>query len=57
MKKYLFLMIFLLFSCVSSDQGKKFNNNFNFSSDMSFDDFKNKLREYANKSPYPKIDD
>ena len=56
--KNLFLLFFLLLaSC-----GKNFDNNnlkesYNFSDEMTFDEFKLKLEEYANNSPYPNPDD
>jgi hypothetical protein len=37
----------------------KLENNFsdiNFFDDMTFEEFKNKLEEYAENSPYPNID-
>jgi hypothetical protein len=37
----------------------KLENNFsdiNFSDDITFEQFKNKLEEYAENSPYPNID-
>ena len=52
MKKILLLTIFFLCSC-ASDQVM---NNFNFSNQMSFEEFKIKLEEYAKKNPYPNID-
>ena len=36
---------------------KTVRNDFNFSEDMSFDEFRIKLNEYAESNPYPKIDD
>ena len=32
-------------------------NNFDFSDEMTFDEFKLKLNEYAENNPYPNIDD
>ena len=48
-----FLIILFLFSSCSSNIYKK---DFNFSNDMSFDDFKLKLEEYSKNNPYPNID-
>ena len=56
MKKLLFI-IFLTASC--SMNNDKLENNFsniNFSDDMTFEEFQNKLEEYAENSPYPNID-
>tara|TARA_B100000900_G_scaffold231724_1_gene196786 strand:- start:574 stop:747 length:174 start_codon:yes stop_codon:yes gene_type:complete len=56
MKKFLFIFFFLL-SC-SSNQNE-INNNYSnmiFSEDLTIEEFKTKLEEYANNSPYPNID-
>ena len=56
MKKFL-IVFFLTASC--SMNNDKLENNFsdlNFSDDMTFEEFKNKLEEYAENSPYPNID-
>tara|TARA_Y100001954_G_scaffold204094_1_gene225232 strand:- start:1166 stop:1303 length:138 start_codon:yes stop_codon:yes gene_type:complete len=42
--------------------GKNFENNnskksYNFSDEMTFDEFRLKLEEYAKNSPYPNPDD
>ena len=55
--KKLLIIIFLTASC--SMNNDKLENNFsdiNFSDDMTFEEFKNKLKEYAENSPYPNID-
>ena len=55
--KKLLIIIFLTASC--SMNNDKLENNFsdiNFSDDMTFEEFKNKLEEYAENSPYPNID-
>ena len=55
--KKLLLIFFLTASC--SMNNDKLENNFsdiNFSDDMTFEEFKNKLEEYAENSPYPNID-
>ena len=56
MKKFLIIFFFLL-SC-SSNQNKISSNysNLNFSDDLTFEQFKKKLEEYAINSPYPNID-
>ena len=53
MNKLLIITIFFLTSC-SPNMSKK---DFNFSNEMSFEEFKTKLEEYAKNSPYPRIDD
>ena len=56
MKKYLFF--FLILVACSSNQNEV-NKNFldtDFSKDLSFEEFKLRLDEYANSSPYPDID-
>jgi len=56
MKKFL-IIFFLTASC--SMNNDKLENNFsdiNFSDDMTFEEFQNKLEEYAENSPYPNID-
>ena len=62
MKKIIFFILF--FSACSYNNEEKLNNSsnnnlqfINFSNDLSFDEFKIKLEEYANNSPYPNIDD
>tara|TARA_X000000368_G_C22965308_1_gene682890 strand:+ start:464 stop:625 length:162 start_codon:yes stop_codon:yes gene_type:complete len=52
MKKYL-ILIFILTSCSSENLIKK---NYNFEENMSFDDFKIKLDDYAKNNPYPNVD-
>ena len=53
MKKFLLMFIFFISSCTSSTT----TSNINFSDEMSFDEFKIKLEEYAKNNPYPNIDD
>jgi len=55
--KKLLIIFFLTTSC--SMNNDKLENNFsdiNFSDDMTFEEFQNKLEEYAENSPYPNID-
>tara|TARA_Y100001958_G_scaffold139943_1_gene114221 strand:- start:43 stop:204 length:162 start_codon:yes stop_codon:yes gene_type:complete len=52
MRKFLIIIIFFLNSCNS----KTVKNDFNFTEDMSFEEFKIKLEEYAKNNPYPNID-
>ncbi|MDA8559946.1 hypothetical protein N9K62_03370 [Candidatus Pelagibacter bacterium] len=56
MKKLLIIFFFTISCSMNND---KLENNFsdiNFSDDMTFEEFKNKLEEYAENSPYPNID-
>ena len=57
MKK--FFLILLLLNCCSINETelKKDLQNINFSDDLSLDEFKVKLKEYANINPYPSVDD
>tara|TARA_B100001093_G_scaffold515689_1_gene592570 strand:- start:1847 stop:2020 length:174 start_codon:yes stop_codon:yes gene_type:complete len=57
MKKFLIIIIFIA-GC--SSKKVELNNNlfdFIFSNDLSFAEFKTKLKNYAENSPYPNIDD
>ena len=51
--KFLFIVMLFLASC-SNNQTQ---NNYNFSDDMTFNEFKLELEKYANSSPYPSIED
>ena len=53
MNKILIITILLLVSCSSYDV----KNDINFSDQMSFEEFRIQLEEYAKNNPYPKIDD
>ena len=57
MKK--FILIFFLFSGCVYSQNENINavSDINFSDDLTLEEFKLKLNEYANNSPYPNIDD
>ena len=61
--KKIILIIFLLSACSYNNEEKVnniSNNNLpfiNFSNDLSFDEFKIKLEEYANNTPFPNIND
>ena len=52
MNKLLILAMFLLSSCSSTVS----KNDFNFTDDMTFNEFKIKLDKYAENNPYPNID-
>ena len=53
MIRFLLICIFFLASCSSYNA----KDNINFSDQMSFEEFKIKLNEYAKTNPYPNIDD
>jgi len=52
MKKFLLIISFFLVSCTSNSVKKEFN----FTDEMSFNQFKLMLNEYAINNPYPEID-
>ena len=52
MKSFCLLILFFLTSCSSNTT----RNDFNVTDDMSFQEFKIKLNEYATNNPYPNID-
>ena len=54
-----FILIFFLFSGCVYSQNENINavSDINFSDDLTLEEFKLKLDEYANNSPYPNIDD
>jgi|TARA_B100000035_G_C20916390_1_gene516440 hypothetical protein len=52
MKKF-FLILLFLSSCSSNEIVDRYN----FSDNMTFDEFKIKLENYAINNPYPQIDD
>ena len=55
--KIIILVFFLIAGCVYEQTEKKnIISNIEFSDDLSMDEFKNKLKEYANNNPYPNID-
>ena len=52
MKRLKIIILFFLVSCSSNTV----NNNFNFSDEMDFEEYKIKLEEYAISNPYPNVD-
>ena len=56
MKKIILIIIFLLSAC-STKNNSNINDKINFSKDMKFEEFGIKLKVYADKNPYPNIDD
>ena len=54
-KRLLFLILFLN-GCSGNSEKLNLQNNFQFNDNLSFEEFKTKLDEYAIKNPYPNID-
>ena len=54
-KRFLFLIL-ILNSCSGNSEKVNLQNDFQFNDDLSFEEFKKKLDEYAIKNPYPNID-
>jgi len=55
--KRIFLLCLLLTACSNNDLNQRFDiPSNNFSQDLSLEEFRVKLTEYANKSSYPNID-
>ena len=55
--KRIFLLCLLLTACSSNDLNQRFDiPSNNFSQDLTLEEFRVKLTEYANKSSYPNID-
>ena len=53
MIKIIIFVIFFLYSC-SPNMSK---NVFNFTDEITFEEFEKKLDDYAKNNPYPNIDD
>tara|TARA_Y100001970_G_C13904720_1_gene685477 strand:+ start:493 stop:663 length:171 start_codon:yes stop_codon:yes gene_type:complete len=54
--KKLFFVLIILTSCTSSNINKKdINNDINIYSDLTFEQFKNKILYYAKESKFPDI--
>ena len=56
MKKLLIIFFFTACCSMNNDKLEKNFSDINFSDDMTFEEFQNKLEEYAENSPYPNID-
>ena len=55
--KYFLILLLLLNSCViKKNEVSNEKLNFNFSDEMTFDEFKIKLEEYSKNTSYPNID-
>ncbi len=57
MKKFFLIFFLLLMSCGKNFDNNYLKNSYNFSDEMTFDEFRLKLEEYAKNSPYPNPDD
>ena len=56
MKLKLLLIILFFYSCSQSNINDDSIYNFEFSNDMSFNEFRIKLEDYSKNKPYPKLD-
>jgi hypothetical protein len=55
--KKIIVLFFLLLGCSNNQLDQKFNiSNDIFLEDLTLEEFKIKLKDYANNSPYPNID-
>ena len=57
MKNYLLIMFIFISSCSGNFSDNEIRKNYIFSDEMTFDEFKLRLEEYAKNSPYPNPDD
>ena len=51
------IILFIAFILITSCSQNKNKSNFEYNQNMSFDEFKIKLEEYAKNNPYPNIND
>ena len=56
MNKYLLIFLFLISCSSNSAVTQKNFQNLDFSNDLTFEEYKEKLEEYAKNQPYPNID-
>ena len=56
MNRYLLIFLFLISCSSNSDITQKNSQELNFSNELTFGEFKEKLEEYAKNQPYPNID-
>ena len=56
MRIFIFFALIFLSSCKSNTLQNNSINDFNFSKDMSIEEFRLKLEAYAEKNPYPNLD-
>ena len=59
MKKNLFISLLFLFICgwIKKEKENNFNNNINFSDELTFEEFSYKLDVYSKISNYPDINE
>ena len=50
------ILLFIIITGCSLPQNKDINQNIKFSDSLTLEEFKIKLEEYTNNSPYPNID-
>ena len=56
--KYCLILLLLMNACaIKKDKVSNEQLNLDYNNEMTFDEFKIKLKEYSNNSPYPNIDD
>ena len=56
MNRYLLIFLFLISCSSNSDVTQKNFQNLDFSNNLTFEEFKEKLEKYAKTQPYPNID-
>ena len=56
MKQIFIFLILFLSACSSKESRNNLKNDYVFSNDMKYEDFKINLEKYANSSTYPNID-
>ncbi len=56
MKKYLIILIIISGCASNKDTSNIIFSDINFSDNLSFEEFKIRLEDYALNNPYPKID-
>ena len=56
MKNICLLLIFVLCACSQNKIESQLNSDFKFSEKMDFEEFRIKIDNYANFTPYPNID-
>lgn len=56
MKKILLFFILFLSACVFNGDKQLYINDLTYSNNLSIDEFKTKLKEYAYNNSYPNID-
>ena len=56
MKKFLIIIIFITGCSLNKDKISVNYQNIDFYDNLSLEEFKNKLNEYASNSPFPNLD-